>query len=119
MALMMLKTRYNEEGFRGFAADPNNRRDAAREGLARLGWKLKEMYFLPSSAEFMVIAEGNPEKAILVEVSAMATGAFSSAVCEIIATPEDFLEQSETAAELAERFDSPNRDEIDRILLDE
>ena len=67
----------------------------------------------------MVIAEGDPEKAILVEVSAMATGAFSSAVSEIIATPEDFLEQSETAAELAERFDSPNRDEIDRMLLDE
>ena len=49
----------------------------------------------------------------------MATGGFASAQCEVIVTPEEFLEEAQSAAEFTATFDAPNHDEIDLILLDE
>ena len=67
----------------------------------------------------MLIAEGDPKKMVAAEISTMATGGYSSAQCEVITTPEEFLKEAQSAAELTATFDAPNRDEIDRMLLDE
>ena len=49
----------------------------------------------------------------------MATGGYASAQCEVITTPEDFLDKARRAADLTAAFDAPNRDEIDRMLMEE
>ena len=64
-------------------------------------------------------AEGDPKAMVAAEISAMATGGYASAQCEVIITPEDLLDEAKRAADLTAAFDAPNRDEIDRMLLDE
>ncbi|MEC7302380.1 MAG: hypothetical protein VXV97_07440 [Pseudomonadota bacterium] len=56
---------------------------------------------------------------VAAEISAMATGGYASAQCEVITTPEDFLDEAQRAADLTAAFDAPNRDEIDRMLMEE
>ena len=54
---------------------------------------------------------------ITAEVSAMASGAFEYATCEVIATPEEFRARSAAAQNVV--LKAPNRDEIDRMLMEE
>ena len=56
---------------------------------------------------------------VAAEITAMVTGGYAPEQCEVITTPEDFLEEAQSAAELTATFDAPNRDEIDHMLLDE
>ena len=119
MALIMMRTQFNEAGFKGIASDPRNRREAATAGFKRMGWELRDIYYLPATNQWMLIAEGDPKKMVAAEISTMATGGYSSAQCEVITTPEEFLEEAQSAAELTATFDAPNRDEIDRKLLEE
>ena len=119
MALIMMRTQFNEAGFKGIASDPRNRRKAAVLGFKQIGWELKDMFYLPATTQWMMIAEGDPKKMVAAEITAMATGGYASAQCEVITTPEEFLEEAQSAAELTATFDAPNRDEIDRMLLDE
>ena len=119
MALIMMRTQFNEAGFKGIASDPRNRREAAAAGFKRMGWELKEMYYLPATAQWMMIAEWDPKAMVAAEISAMATGGYASAQCEVITTPEDFLHEAKRAADLTAAFDAPNRDEIDRMLMEE
>ena len=67
----------------------------------------------------MMIAEGDPKAMVAAEISAMATGGYASAQCEVITAPEDFLDEAQRAADLTAAFDAPNRDEIDRMLMEE
>ena len=119
MALIMMRTQFNEAGFKGIVSDPRNRREAAAAGFKRMGWELKEMYYLPATTQWMMIAEGDPKAMVAAEISAMATGGYASAQCEVITTPEDFLDEAQRAADLTAAFDAPNRDEIDRMLMEE
>ena len=119
MALIMMRTQFNEAGFKGIASDPRNRREAAAAGFKRMGWELKEMYYLPATTQWMRIAEGDPKAMVAAEISAMATGGYASAQCEVITTPEDFLDEAQRTADLTAAFDAPNRDEIDRMLMKE
>ena len=119
MALIMMRTQFNEAGFKGIASDPRNRREAAIAGFKRMGWELRDMFYLPATTQWMVIAEGDPKTVVAAEITAMATGGYASAQCEVITTPEEFLEKAQSAAELTATFYTPNRDEIDRIQLEE
>ena len=56
---------------------------------------------------------------VAAEISAIATGCYASAQYEVITTPEDFLDEAKRAADLTAAFDAPNRDEIDRMLMEE
>ena len=115
----MMRTQFNEAGFKGIASDPRNRREAAIAGFKRMGWELRDMFYLPATTQWMVIAEGDPKTVVAAEITAMATGGYASAQCEVITTPEEFLEKAQSAAELTATFYTPNRDEIDRIQLEE
>ena len=119
MALIMMRTQFNEAGFKGIASDPRNRREAAAAGFKRMGWELKEMYYLPATTQWMMIAKGDPKAMVAAEISAMATGGYASAQCEVITAPEDFLDEAKRAADLTAVFDAPNRYEIDRMLMEE
>ena len=87
MALNMMRTQFNQAGFKGIASDPRNRREAAAAGFKRMGWELKEMYYLPATTQWMMIAEGDPKAMVAAEISAMATAGFASAKFEVITTP--------------------------------
>ena len=64
MALIMMRTQFNEAGFKGTASDPTNRREAGAAGFKRMGWELKEMYYLPATAQWVMICEGDPKKMV-------------------------------------------------------
>ena len=49
----------------------------------------------------------------------MESGSFLTCGAEILTPIEELLEMQETANELLSQYDAPNRDEIDRMLLDE
>ena len=75
------------------------------------------MFWIPSTAEWLILAEGDPGMIITAEVSAMASGAFEYATGEVIATPEEFRARSAAAQNVV--LKAPNRDEIDRMLMEE
>ena len=75
------------------------------------------MFWIPSTVEWLRLAEGDPEMIIIAEVSAMASGAFEYATCEVIANPEEFRTRSAAAQNVV--LKAPNRDEIDRMLMEE
>ena len=75
------------------------------------------MFWISSTAEWLIFAEGDPEMIITAEVSAMASGAFEYATCEVIATPKEFPARIAAAQNVV--LKAPNRDEIDRILMEE
>ena len=107
MALILVKTRYNSEGFRGIANDPSDRRAASEAGFAAANWQLRDMYFLPSSSEWLMIVEGDPENMVAMEVSIMSSGAFEYAHCEVIVTPEAFLAKLSRRANLPQNTTLP------------
>ena len=93
MALIMMRTQFNEAGFKGIASDPRNRRKAAALGFKQSGWVLTDMFYLTATTQWMMIAEGDPKKMVAAEITAMATGGYASAQCEVITTPEDCLKR--------------------------
>ena len=117
MAIILMKTRYKGISFQGMVSDPTDRREATQDAFRQFGWTLRDMFWVPSTAEWLILADGDPEMIITAEVAAMASGAFDYATCEVIATPEEF--RSKSAAAQGVVLKSPHRDEIDRMLLDE
>ena len=77
------------------------------------------MYNLPATTRWMMIGEGDPKAMVAAEISAMATDVYASAQCEVITTLEDFLDEAQRTAGLTAAFEVPNRDEIDRMLMEE
>ena len=65
------------------------------------------------------ILEGPPEGAIMMEQVLSATGAYEEVEAEILEVVEDVKSRSDRVRKLAGSFRNPNRDEIDRLLLDE
>ena len=65
------------------------------------------------------ILEGPPEGAIMMEQVLSATGAYEEVEAEILEVVEDVKSRSDRVRKLAGSFQNPNRDEIDRMLLDE
>ena len=62
MALIMMRSQYNEAGFKGIATDPSNRREAGAADLKRMGLNRKKMYYLPATAQWVMICEGDQKK---------------------------------------------------------
>ena len=44
MALILLRTKWNNEAFKGMVASPTNRRKATEEAFQTIGWKLRDIY---------------------------------------------------------------------------
>ena len=117
MAIILMKTRYNGASFQGMVSDPTDRREATQDAFSQFGWRLRDMFWIPSTAEWLILAEGDPEMIITAEVSAMASGAFEYATCEVIATPEEFRARSAAAQNVCFESAQPGRN--DRMLMEE
>ena len=99
--------------------NPTNRREAVRGVLAEMGWDLVEAYFSTTRGGGVLLIKGDPEKTFLAEMVMMASGGFTSVENETLITADEMLAYQKEAGRLTDRYDAPNRDEIDRILLDE
>ncbi len=119
MALILLRTKWNNEAFKGMVASPTNRRKATEEAFQTIGWKLRHIYLCIASETWHILAEGDPSKMIQAEILCRASGGYDSAEAEIVVTPEEFFDAASEMSQKIAEFDAPNRDEIDRMLLDE
>ena len=61
MAIILMKTRYNGASFQGMVSDPTDRREATQDAFSQFGWRLRDMFWIPSTAEWLILAEGDPE----------------------------------------------------------
>ena len=119
MALILLRTKWSNEGFKGMVTSPSNRRKATEEAFKTIGWKLRDIYLCLGSETWHILAEGDPSKMIQAEILCRASGGCDSAEAEIVVTPEEFFDAASEMFQKIAEFDAPNRDEIDRMLLDE
>ena len=51
MALIMMRTQFDEAGFKGIVSDPQNNREAAIAGFKRMSWELWNMFYLPATTQ--------------------------------------------------------------------
>ncbi len=100
-------------------ASPSNRRKATEEVFKTIGWKLMDIYLCLVSDTWHILAKGYPSKMIQAEILCRASGGYDSAEAEIVVTPEEFFNAASEMSQKIAEFDAPNRDEIDRMLLDE
>ena len=120
MALMMVRASYTPEAFRGLMDNPQNRREALTTVWADVGCVLKELYYSSSQSGWVMIVHGNAGTLLENQSTTWLSGALASYTAEILHTPEDVFEASKRAnAKAGRAYDAPNRDEIDRMLLDE
>ena len=119
MAVIQLRGQFNDQGFKGLVNNPHDRKAAAKKIAEALGFKFLNYYFAPATGSAVVTFEGDPNKMPLLELVTMESGSFLTCGAEILTPIEELLEMQETANELLSQYDAPNRDEIDRMLLDE
>ena len=80
---------------------------------------VKEMFFSPIKREIVIIAEGDLPSLTANAMTAFASGAFEDTTFEPLITTEEMVEAMKTAQQIAGRYNTPNQDEIDRMLLEE
>ena len=120
MALMMVRASYTPEAFRGLMEKPQNRRETLTTVWADVGCVLKELNYSSSQSGWVMIVEGHPGTLLENQFTTWSSGALASYTAEILHTPEDVFEASKRANGKAGRaYNAPNRDEIDRKLLEE
>ncbi len=67
MALILLRTKWNNEAFKGMVESPTNRRKATQEAFRTIGWELRDIYLCVASETWHILAEGDPSKMIQAE----------------------------------------------------
>ena len=119
MATIMIRYSLSQESFRNILAQEETRESAVRDILAEFGFTFLNMYFSSSKASFIVLADGDPMRVPALEMMYLASGAYVGCECEVLHSPAEVKEQKKLARAVSPKFDAPNRDEIDRMLLDE
>ena len=120
MAIMLVRASYTSEGFKGLVEQPHNRRDAVADAWLKVDCTLRDLFYSSSQSGWVMIVEGDPDKLVEAEFSVLASGAIASYTAELLHTPETVFAATQRVNESAGKiYDAPNRDEIDRMLLDE
>ncbi|MEC8564264.1 MAG: hypothetical protein VXY90_10270 [Pseudomonadota bacterium] len=123
MAIMLVRNKISPEGMRGFTSDNDldgeGREEMVRTALSAIGVELKQVYFSGGDGSAVLIVEGDAEKIPVLEAWAMSTGAFSSTQAEVLIPLKEFVRAAKSVGKVYDLYDAPNRDEIDRMLLDE
>ena len=122
MAFILLRFRQSEQVRRAFADNPNfaqERIDALHELTVRCGFEFIDIARSVSTGEIVVAMRGSADNVILIQQVLDRTGAYDSLRAEILETVERLRENRSRVDEIGKTFSPPNRDEIDRMLLDE
>ena len=115
----MIRARYSQESFKGLISEPGNRRVESEKLYAEVGAKLVDFYFDLSASESIAIVDAELEQLRVLKIYGMASGAFLESVQSELITAEELENLSQAAGTVGSGYSPPNRDEIDRILLDE
>ena len=122
MAFILLRFRQSEQVRRAFADNPNfarERTDALHELVGRCGFEFIDIARSVSTGEIVVAMRGSADNVILIQQVLDRTGAYDSFKAEILETVERLRENRSHVDEIGKTFSPANRDEIDRMLLDE
>ena len=119
MPRFMIRARYSQESFKGLISEPGNRRVESEKLYAEVGAKLVDFYFDLSASESIAIVDADLEQLRVLKIYGMASGAFLESVQSELITAEELENLSQAAGTVGSGYSPPNRDEIDRILLDE
>ena len=76
-------------------------------------------YASVSAGEGVALLEGDPSLQLSVYQTLNWSGAFEYVTCEVLLPSDEIASSRVLAEKLGARFNAPNRDEIDRMLLDE
>ncbi len=115
----MLRARYSQESFKGLIAELGNRRTESEKLYAGVGAKLIDYYFDLSASESIAIVDAELEQLRVLKIYGMASSAFLESVQSELITAEELEKLSRSAGTVGSEYSPPNRDEIDRMLLDE
>ena len=119
MVKILLKGSFNEDGYKGAVNDPADREIAARQLFKRACLEVESFYFSPTAGCQFVIMEGDVTQLAAAEFAFMSSGAFMSVEAHILITGSEMTTAQKLAGNLVSDYDAPNRDEIDRMLIEE
>ena len=119
LATILIRAWFTEESFRNRLDATVSRSGAVRELLSKMDMNLINVYWSSTEACAITLCEGDASNIPAIEMIYMATGGYTHCRSEILHTEEEMAGHRQRARKLFPSFDAPNRDEIDRMLLDE
>ena len=119
MATILIRSWFTEQSFKNRLEAQESRAGAVRSLLEKLARKLINIYGSSTEACAITLCEGNAANIPAIEIIFMATGDYTKCKSEILHNEEEMASHRQPARALFPSFDAPNRDEIDRMLLEE
>ncbi|MDC2993017.1 MAG: hypothetical protein VX168_10625 [Pseudomonadota bacterium] len=121
MAIIEVRTRFTEDAKRKMASvsGTSDRVGAMREIAGEIGLELIAGFYSTSHDEGIAHLSGDPSKIPLLQTILNGSGAYEYARSDILIEGSEMSQLRETAKHIQSKFDAPNRDEIDRMLLEE
>ena len=110
---------YSPDAFQGMVSEPRSRAPEIEKMFGGSGMELVDAGFSVSSGEICTVAKGTREQVGKIEFACMASGAFVEVDILELVTFGDMVEMMSGAGQLLGHYQSPNMDQIDRMLLEE
>ena len=120
MALIMIITQYSEAGFKSVAlGESGDRLEANKAHFKKKCAELKAQYFSTTDGFIYTIIEGDPSILPMMHFTSKGTGGFQHMEAKLLIESHELFDHAKKAGELFGTLSPPNRDEIDRMLLEE
>ena len=119
MAFFLAQATYAAEGYRGMINDPHDRGPALEALADASGVKIIFMGYAVSTGQINAIFEGTLQNVGGMEFAVLASGAMADFKVTELISLSDMADLMHAGSEISNRYTPPNRDEIDRMLLDE
>ena len=118
MGTYLFRGKYSSEAFQGMISSPTHRGNEAKDFLEKSGGTVVGVYYAISRCELVGIVECTPRQVTAIEMACMATNAFVSIEVEAWVSPDLRVASMDDASKISGNLNAPNRDEIDRMLLE-
>ena len=119
MATILIRFWLTEQSFKNRLEAQESRAGAVRSLLEKLYIKLINIYWSSSEACAIALCEGDAANIPAIEIIFMTAEGYTNCKSEILHNEEEMASHRQRARALFPSFDAPNRDEIDRMLLEE
>ena len=109
MAHYMIKAKLSNEAFKGYVNDPQDREGPIKAIVSAVGMTMHKIYFSVSTAEIIVIAEGNAEQLAAIEMVIASSGATTGYEAIEIIDSKSMTAAMETANKVVSAYQAPNK----------
>ena len=109
MAHYMLRAKLSNEAFKGYVNDPQDREGPIKAIVSAVGMAMHKIYFSVSTAELIVIAEGNAEQLAAIEMVVASSGATIGYEAIEIIDSKSMTAAMETANKVVSAYQAPNK----------